>query len=328
MISVKSVQAEPVQAKAVLVKPIKSKPVQAMIFDIQSYCLYDGPGIRTCIYFKGCPLNCYWCHNPESQSSDQELSFNSEKCGASNSCIDACEKNAIAIAGDSLHIHKSACDLCGNCEKACANNAFEILGRNYSVAELVERVSLDSAFYKDSNGGVTISGGEPVYKSDFLLKLCAALKQNDCHVAIETCGMYNKKLNALLVNCVDLFLFDIKHLDAAQHKLGTGVENGTILDNFKMLLDTVGVERITPRLPLIPGFNTDKKNITNTIRWLLDCGYDQTVHLMPYHSWANTKYHRLGRDESLVNTENVSENLLGSIQEYFSIAGLETKVYG
>lgn len=268
--------------------------MNGIVFDIQHYAIYDGPGIRTLIFLKGCPLKCVWCQNPESQKLKPQMSYFKEKCLLCESCVKSCPNDALKLINDEIIRDEDLCVDCGTCVEACPNNVMEKIGMERSSEELVELVLRDKPFYDTSGGGVTISGGEPTMQINFLLELLKSLKKEEIHTAIETCGYFKEDLIERLVEHVDLFLFDIKHINSDIHKEFTGVTNDRILNNFKKLLLKVGIDRIIPRIPLIPGVNIDLNTLNEIALYLLSINYSGPVHLMPYNKLAKTKYEKIG----------------------------------
>ncbi|NVM36181.1 MAG: glycyl-radical enzyme activating protein [Candidatus Lokiarchaeota archaeon] len=291
--------------------------MKGIVFDIQNYAIYDGPGIRTLIFLKGCPLKCVWCQNPESQILTPQISYFEEKCLKCESCIISCPNNALELQNNKIVRIEKHCTMCGTCVEACPNQVMEIVGKEMSIKDLIEIALRDKPFYDNSGGGVTISGGEPTMQIKFLLELLKTLQEQRIHTAIETCGYFNEDLIGDLIKYVDLFLFDIKHIDCLTHKEYTGVPNDKILANFSALHLKIGSKRIIPRIPLIPGVNTDEDTLKNIAFFLNRINYNGPVHLMPYNKLAKTKYEKMGIGNLYRDMGEFSEEDLQNITNLF-----------
>lgn len=307
-------------------------PVRAtkrgVIFDIQHYALYDGPGIRSAIYLKGCQLRCFWCHNPESRDRKPQMALWAEKCQSSGSCVRACPSGALQMNRRGPERDLDICRACGACTTVCTSGAMQRLGEEVDAESVVERALVDRPFFESSGGGVTLTGGEPTLQSRFLLEILTRLKRERVHTALETCGSFPARLVDELVPLVDLFLFDVKHLDPDAHRRGTGADNERILENFTALHRRVGSARITPRIPLIPGFNASAEALEAILKFLKNAGYEGAVHLLPHHGWARTKYESLGRASDYRVVEDLEDDELTSFRELVAKHGYEAVVYG
>ncbi len=291
--------------------------MNGIIFDVQNYAIYDGPGIRTIIFLKGCPLSCRWCQNPESQELNPQMSYFEEKCVGCGKCVAACPSNALTLINGKIKRNSNLCTTCAICVRACPNGVMEKIGAEREVDELVEIILRDKPFYDNSGGGVTISGGEPTMQINFLLELLKALKLQGIHTAIETCGYFNENLISDLVKYVDLFLFDIKLIDTKKHEQFTNVNNEKILANFSKIFFKVGNERIIPRIPLIPGVNTDLHTIQQIINFLHEIDYNGIIHLMPYNKLTKTKYEKIGMEDLHKDFGELTDGTLEEITRLF-----------
>ena len=291
--------------------------MNGIVFDIQNYAIYDGPGIRSLIFLKGCPLKCVWCQNPESQLLEPQMSYFEEKWLGCGNCVATCPHKALSLKNGKVIRNLDICITCGLCANACPNGAMEKIGENKEIDELVEIVLRDKPFYDNSGGGVTISGGEPTFQTQFLFDLLRALKKKDVNTAIETCGYFNPNLIDTLVELVDLFLFDIKHIDSDIHLKLTGVRNERILENFKKIHSKVGDSRIIPRIPLIPRVNIDNETLEKISNFLKKIHFQGPVHLMPYNKLAKTKYEKIGKADEYRDMGDLTDDRLKEIIKFF-----------
>jgi len=254
------------------------------LFDIKPFAVHDGPGIRTTLFFKGCPLRCAWCHNPEGFSPLPHLVVRPERCIACRECLSACPENN-PLTETTL---QPTCQICGACVEACPAEARELAGRTVTVEEVMAQVLKDRPFFEDSGGGVTFSGGEPLAQPEFLLSLLSACGKEEIHRAVDTSGHAPRSVIADVATKTDLFLFDLKHMDSEAHQRLTGVENDRILSNLSYLA-TKGAN-LTIRIPLIPGFNDSKEHMNQVGRFLTGLNAIPPAHLLPYHSYQKSKY--------------------------------------
>ncbi len=294
-----------------------------IIFDIQTYAVYDGPGIRTCVFFKGCPLSCVWCHNPESQRLRPEMGFVTDRCAGCGSCVEACPNGALALSDGRVSRDAARCTACGACENACPNDAHAKIGYELSARALLEKVIVDRPFFIESSGGVTLTGGEPTLQPEFLLETALLLREEGIHTAVETCGCFRPELASKLIDAIDLFLFDIKHADGGVHKRHTGVDNAEILLNFTSLVRKTDPGRVIPRIPLIPGFNADRASLKEICLFLKRARYRGPVHVMPYNPLAKAKYERLGEGDRYRDMGELSEDTLTDLVTVLGDFGFE-----
>ncbi|MCF8240361.1 MAG: glycyl-radical enzyme activating protein [Melioribacteraceae bacterium] len=263
-----------------------------IVFDIQRFSLHDGPGIRTTVFLKGCPLDCKWCHNPEAKSYIPQLSFDAEKCKNCFECVNACPNNVHQIVESNHVVMFDECKLAGECIAVCPTSALEIIGINNTADEIIEIVLKDLDYYKNSNGGVTISGGEPMAQFNLTKELLVRLKELKIHTAIETCGYSPTKKYAEILHLVDLFLFDFKETDEERHKLYTGVDNKLIRENLEFLLDNNA--EVILRCPLIPGVNDNENHFKGIAELNKKHPNLKRIEIMAYHNAGFAKSKKIG----------------------------------
>ena len=263
------------------------------VFNIQRFCVNDGPGIRTTVFFKGCPLHCAWCHNPESISPEKEMLIRSDRCIRCGSCVDVCEHHAAHHIDDGVETVLEHCVQCGRCVEVCYAEARSIVGTEMTTDEVLHEIMKDTVFYDQSSGGATFSGGEPFLQHEFLFSLLQACKQNNIYTAVDTSGYTLPEILKRVSPFVDLYLYDIKTIDDGKHQSFTGVSNKLILQNLKNLMDWG--KQVIVRVPLIPGFNDDLQSITGIGKFAASMRMITEIHILPYHETGIEKYHRLGK---------------------------------
>jgi pyruvate formate lyase activating enzyme len=264
-----------------------------LVFDIKRHSLEDGPGVRSVVFFKGCPLRCVFCHNPEGQHPWQELLFSARKCIGCGACLEVCDRQAIDMAHP-LRIHRERCHMCAACCDACPTGALRPAGRYYTPEALTAVLLRDGPYYQASGGGITLSGGECTLFPYYVKELLERLKAERLHVAVETCGYFNyRTFRRMILPHLDLIYYDIKLADTHAHRRHVGRPNRRILENLARLLRDAACE-VHPRVPLAPGVTASEANLSAIMQWLKDLGAD-SVSLLPYNPLGTDKYAALGR---------------------------------
>ncbi len=304
----------------------QSAPASGVVFDVRRYSVHDGPGIRTTVFLKGCPLNCWWCHNPESQRFAPQVVFRENRCTRCGICQDACTQNAIIWQGDMLVTETEYCTECGDCAAVCPSQARELAGKRFGADELVQLIRRDVTFYDESSGGVTFSGGEPLIQADFLREVLQACRQEEIHTALDTCGYAPWKVLDYLRQNVDLFLYDLKIIDEVKHRKYTGVSNRVILENLQKLAEAG--HAVILRFPLIPGFTDSVENIHQIGEFAGALPNILRIDILPYHDTARLKYLRMGMRYGLPEDAAIKEEQIITAERILTEYGLETKIGG
>ncbi|CAA7602656.1 Radical-activating enzyme, conserved site [Acididesulfobacillus acetoxydans] len=300
-------------------KPSLSKTLirEPLIIEIKRNALDDGPGIRTVVFFKGCPLSCVWCQNPEAINPEVEVMFSPGDCLHCDICQQACPTGALDLQRQPYPIDLANCQHCTVCVDPCPSQGLRRMGRVYTVEELIEEVLRDSAFYRNSGGGVTLSGGEATLYPDFQMRLLPILKQQGIHITLETCGYYQRpQFERHILPYLDLIFFDLKFADAGQHQRYTGKRNDLILANFRQLVKLSRIP-VLPRIPLIPGITTTPENLQGIADFLRSENIHE-VALLPYNPLWSEKAEHLGRVLTYQHSQWLSAEELSACSHYFT----------
>ncbi len=269
------------------------------VFNIQQFSVHDGPGIRTVVFLKGCPLRCPWCSNPESQSTDPELAWSLSKCMGCYQCIENCPQQGITQGGNGdIKINRDLCHKCFKCTDVCPTGALRVFGKKMSIKEVLSEVESDSSFYRRSDGGMTLSGGEPLLQADFAINLLKEAKKHGIKTAIETCGRVEWSVMEQACQLLNTVIYDIKCIDSSKHKRHTGVTNEQILGNFEKMCHQFPNLPILARTPIVPGFNDSEDEVLAIIDFIKQFP-NVTYEFLQYHRLGQPKYISLGRVYSL-----------------------------
>ena len=293
---------------------------RGIIFNIQKFSIHDGPGIRTTVFLKGCPLRCQWCSNPESQLTRIQILHDQEKCISCGQCVQHCPMHALSFINHRLHVDHQLCVGCLTCVNQCPTHALSFEGEYKDVQDVVDECLQDLPFYEESGGGVTISGGEGMSQPAFVKELVMTLKQHHIHTAIETTGYIEPDIFHDLAPLFDLLLFDVKHHDSKMHQKGTAVPNERIINNLQWAISQ-GID-VLPRIPVIPGFNASLEDAKAFAKLLQRVGAKR-VQLLPFHQFGEKKYELLGRQYAYHNQKALHPEDLKEYQQLFLDQGLD-----
>ena len=302
--------------------------ISGVVFNLQHYSIHDGPGIRTTVFLKGCPLRCLWCQNPESQAMHPEIMLNLDKCTGCRTCVEACPEGAISMQGDKSVTDRERCTGCGACADVCPYEARTLMGKDMTAGEVFEDVNKDAIFYTNSGGGVTISGGDPVFQPDFSAAILALCQEAGIHTAIETSGFCKWDKFKKILDHADLVLYDIKHMDSQAHKECTGVPNELILDNARRIYHDMKLP-MALRVPVIPGYNDAVDNLEKLANFVSDeLGPEVRVHLLAYHRLGIGKNEQLEKDAPLADLQPPDEPYMEELKNIFIRKNLDAVLGG
>ena len=301
--------------------------IKGLVTSIKRYAIHDGPGIRTIVFMKGCPLRCIWCSSPQTQNPYPEIVYYEEKCIGCGSCLKVCPENAIIDKQGKKWINRLKCTNCGECAGVCSTGALKVIGQFMTVEEVMIEIQKDKLYYKKSGGGITISGGEPLMQVEFVKEVLYKCHEQGIHTAIETSGFMDWQKFRDVLKYVDLLFHDIKHMDPKKHKELTGVPNQLILENIRKIDRECDVSVIL-RFSLIPGINDSEENLIDLAKFITSLKRIDTLEILPYHRLGEHEYKTLGKEYKLKGLEVPSDRYLQKVKKFIGLQGSRVNVLG
>lgn len=298
--------------------------LSGIIFNIQKFSVHDGPGIRTTVFMKGCPLSCRWCSNAESIKPSPEPGIIEERCTGCGDCVDTCPENALVISNEKVVINRSVCNACGQCVQSCPEEAITVYGKKVTVDEVLKEVLKDRIFYSGSSGGVTVSGGEPLRQPEFVRELFRKCKEEGINTCLDTCGYASGEALKNVLQYTDNVLFDLKHMDIEKHREFTGVDNECIKQNAGIVCESNS--DVLFRMPLISNVNSDEDNIRRTAEFIKSMSKGNRIELLPYHRLGIGKYKILGREYPGKDFETPDEQTIDRLKGIFIHHGIQCDI--
>jgi len=302
--------------------------IKGLVTSIERYAIHDGPGIRTIVFMKGCPLRCIWCSSPQTQNPYPEIAYYEEKCIECGSCLEICPENAIIFDKQGKKwINRLKCTNCGKCAGVCPTEALKVIGQFMTSEEVMAEICKDKLFYQKSGGGITISGGEPLRQAEFVKEVLCKCHEQGIHTTIETSGFVEWQTFRDVLRYVDLLFHDIKHMDPKKHKELTGVSNRLILENIRKIDQECDVSVIL-RFPLIPGINDSEENLIDLAKFITSLKRIDTLEVLPYHRLGEHEYKTLDKEYKLKGLEVPSDRCLQKVKKFIGLQGSRINVLG
>jgi len=305
----------------------KMDSMHGLVANIEPFAVFDGPGIRTVVFMKGCPLKCIWCSSPHTQNGVMEVLNDTDKCRKCGACIEVCPKKVVQTSEeDVIRIDRKLCDGCGLCAENCAYQALEMSGKRYTVEGLFHEIERDIPFYRRSNGGVTVGGGEPAMQPDFVTAFLKRCQEQHIHTAMESCALAPQETWTSIIDHLDLLYVDIKQMHEDVHKKITGASNRLILANVQIAAERVP---LILRIPVIPGLNDDQDNLVRTAKFAVTLGRNLVrIELLPFHHLGEDLYRKLGRDYPLSDVHAPAEERMSDLKKFMETFGLNVQIGG